>query len=289
MKAGSLFQNRKALLVTRHSKEKVISPLLMQELGLEVTIATRIDTDQFGTFSGEVERPDNQYNTARLKVMKAFEWYPEMEIVIASEGAFNPHPDCPFIPVNTELVLLIDKKNFLEVAGRYLTLAPGVKEATVSDMQKAREFAENIGFPEYGVILKAGRNNDTNKPIILKEVTTWPDLEDALRHLFSLSMDGSVSMQTDMRAHRNPFRMENIRQATLELIKVIRSVCSRCNTPGFDVKEVTRGLPCSLCGAPTKTVLSYIYECKKCQHREERFFPHNKQQEDPGFCDCCNP
>ena len=92
-----------------------------------------------------------------------------------------------------------------------------------------------------------------------------------------------------MRAHCNPFRMENIRMATLELIKTIQSACPICYTPGFDVKEVIKGLTCSCCNAPTKSTLYYIYECKKCQYQEEKSYPNGKMQEDPGFCDHCNP
>lgn len=288
MDSPSLFYNRKALLVTKHKKEKVIAPILREALGLDIAIATKIDTDQFGTFSGEIERPDTQYNTARLKVLKAFELYPNIEIAIASEGAFNPHPDCPFMPVNTEIVLLIDKKNSLEIAGRYLSLAASVKEGTVSSMKEAWDFAEAIGFPETGVILKAGKN-ENNKPYIFKDANTKSGLEAALLFLFKISGNGEILMQTDMRAHYNPFRMENIRLATLELVKTIQSVCPICNTPGFDVKEVIKGLPCSWCNAPTKSTLSYIYECKKCQYREEKRYPHGKIQEDPGFCNHCNP
>jgi len=284
----NLFYNRKALLVTKHNKENVIVPLFKDGFGLDVEVATKVDTDQFGTFSGDIERPDTQYNTAKLKILKAFELYPEAEIAIASEGAFNPHPDCPFIPLNTEVVLLIDRKKQLEISGRYLSLAANVKKGTVSTMQEAWDLATIIGFPEYGVVLKAEKN-ENNQPYIFKDATTAGGLEAALRYFFDISSDGKIEMQTDMRAHRNPSRMENIRLATFQLIKTIQSVCGQCNTPGFDVKEVIKGLPCSLCNAPTRSTLSYIYECKKCSHREEKFFPNGKQQEDPGSCDWCNP
>ncbi|MCY7291131.1 MAG: hypothetical protein LH615_03015 [Ferruginibacter sp.] len=285
---SNLFYNRKALIVTKHNKEKVIVPILQEALGLDISIATKVDTDQFGTFSGEIERPDTQYNTAKLKILKAFELYPEAEIAIASEGAFNPHPDCPFIPLNTEVVLLIDRKNQLEISGKYLSLAANVKEEIVSSMKEALDFAEILSFPQNGIILKAGKNKN-NKPYIFKDATTTSCLEAALLFFFEISDDGKITMQSDMRAHLNPVRMENIRLATVELLKTIQSVCPVCNTPGFDVKEVFKGLPCSLCNAPTRSTLSYIYECKKCKQQEEKLYPHGKQQEDPGLCDYCNP
>lgn len=283
-----LFKDRNALLVTKHHKEKVIIPVMQEAFGLRIMVADKVDTDQFGTFSGEIERPDTQHKTARLKILKAFELYPEIEIAIASEGAFNPHPDCPFIPVNTEIVMLIDRKNGLEISGHYLSLAAGVKESTVSSMKEAFEFAEVIGFPGHGVILKASIY-ENRKEYIFKDALTRSTLEEVLHFLFTHSLDGSIQMQTDMRAHRNPARMENIRLATLELVKTIKRTCPQCSTPGFDVKEVIKGLPCSWCGSPTKSTLSYIYECKKCNHMAEKLFPHGKQKEEPSLCDCCNP
>ncbi len=284
----NLFYNRKALIVTKHNKEKVIAPILREALGLHISVAVKVDTDEFGTFSGEIERPDSQYNTAKLKILKAFELYPDAEIAIASEGAFNPHPDCAFIPLNTEIVLLIDRKNQLEISAKYLSLSVSVKEETVSTMEEAWAFIEILGFPENGVIIKAG-NNKNNKPYIFKDATTRSCLEAALLFFFDISVDGKITMQSDMRAHLNHVRMENIRLATVELLKIIQSVCTDCNTPGFDVKEVIKGLPCSLCNAPTRSTLSYIYECKKCKHQQEKLYPHGKKYEDAGLCDCCNP
>lgn len=285
---ANLFYNRKALLVTKHNKEKVIAPILTAALGLNISVATKVDTDEFGTFSGEIERPDTQYNTDKLKILKAFELYPNAEIAIASEGAFNPHPDCPFIPLNTEIVLLIDRKNQLEISAEYLSLSVNVSEKTVSTMEEAFAFAETLGFPETDVILKAGINKN-NKPFIIKNATTKPCLEAALLSLFQISIDGTVTMQSDMRAHLNPVRMENIRVATVELLKKIETTCPNCNTPGYDVKGVVKGLACSLCNGHTRSTLSHIYECKKCKHQQEKLYPHGKQLEDPGLCDYCNP
>ena len=284
----NLFYNRNALLVTKHNKESVIVPILKEALGLDIAIATKVDTDEFGTFSGEIERPDTQYKTAMLKILKAFELYPDAEIAIASEGAFNPHPDCAFVPLNTEIILLIDRKNQLEISAKYLSLSVSVKEETVSTMDEAWAFVENIGFPKNGIILKAG-NNKTDKPYIFKDATTKSCLEAALIFFFEISADGKVTMQSDMRAHLNPVRMENIRLATLELLKTIQSVCPICNTPGFGIKQVVKGLPCSLCNAPTISTLLYICECKRCKHQDKKMYPHGKQQEDPGLCDYCNP
>lgn len=288
MGAEQLLRGRKVLLVTRHGKERVITPALENEFGMKINVADKIDTDQFGTFSGDVERSDTLYKTARLKVSKAFDLYPHADIAIASEGPFYPHPDSPFLPVNTELVLLLDKKNGLEISGRYVSLAAMVKERTVSSLKEALNFAKVILFPEYGIALKVQSSKDY-KPFIFKGARTWSSLETALHFLFTVSFNGKIQLQSDMRANFNPFRMENILLATLKLVKTMNRTCQKCCIPGFDVIEVVKGLPCAHCKAPTKTTLSHIYKCKNCNYREEIFFPHGKKHEDPGSCDYCNP
>lgn len=104
----TLYRNRQALLVTKHEKEKVIAPLFYERLGISVECTKNIDTDALGTFSGEIERPGNQIETLRAKAKQGFDYGEGIDLFIASEGAFNPHPDSPFITLNTELVLFVD-------------------------------------------------------------------------------------------------------------------------------------------------------------------------------------
>lgn len=50
MKQHPLFVNRVAVLATMYHKEKVIAPILEQELGIKVIVPQDFDTDRFGTF-----------------------------------------------------------------------------------------------------------------------------------------------------------------------------------------------------------------------------------------------
>ena len=67
---NSLFINRVAVLATMHHKENVIAPLLKKQLGLEVVVPPNFNTDQFGTFTRDIKRPDTQIVTAKLKARK---------------------------------------------------------------------------------------------------------------------------------------------------------------------------------------------------------------------------
>jgi hypothetical protein len=55
----------RAALATKHGKESIFSPAFA-EIGILVSVAV-IDTDQFGTFSGEIERQGSPRETAERK------------------------------------------------------------------------------------------------------------------------------------------------------------------------------------------------------------------------------
>ena len=92
-----------------------------------------------------------------------------------------------------------------------------------------------------------------------------------------------------MRAMYNPTRRKVIEIATNKLIEKIKTTCPVCKTPGFGIIGVKEGLPCSACKAPTRSVLSHIYGCQKCNYEDYKVYPYDKTEEDPMYCDQCNP
>lgn len=68
-----MFKGRNLLIATKHEKEKVIAPILEKELGVKCVVATNLDTDALGAFTGEVERKDDPVTTARNKCIMAME------------------------------------------------------------------------------------------------------------------------------------------------------------------------------------------------------------------------
>ena len=118
-----------------------------------------------------------------------------------------------------------------------------------------------------------------------------PKLVETFRLHFKEIMNefGTAYVETDMRALYNPTRMQVIKKATEKLVDTILSLCPKCQEPGFTVAEVKQGLPCEWCNSPTRSTLSFIYSCKKCNHSLEKTYPHNKTKEDPMYCDFCNP
>jgi hypothetical protein len=66
-----MFKNRELVIATKHHKEKVIAPLLEKELGVKCIVVKNFDTDQFGTFTGELARAEDAITTARKKCIAA--------------------------------------------------------------------------------------------------------------------------------------------------------------------------------------------------------------------------
>jgi ribosomal protein L37E len=279
--------NAVAILATKHGKERVIAPLLRQALGLRVEWTSGLDTDRFGTFSREIERPGSPLETARAKVAAAFEHSPGARVGIASEGSFGPHPTIPFVPLGLELVLLVDRETGFELTGHDATLDTNFRHAVVTDVDGAIAFAERSGFPGHGlIVIGCVDGQPAPRDALVKDLLDRPALEAAVRTV--LARSGAAVVETDMRAHRNPTRMRAIERATADLVRRYQSRCPACGHRGFDVTELVPGLPCASCGAPTRDIQGEILSCSSCGHRETRKASRGETA-DPGRCDYCNP
>jgi hypothetical protein len=278
-----MFQNRKLLIATKHHKENVIAPILRKELGVICCIDTTFDTDTLGTFTGEVDRKLDPISTAREKCLKAMEGN-DCELGIASEGSFGPHPSLFFVNADDEFLIFIDKKNNLEIIVRELSTETNFNGKELKNEHELIEFANSIGFPSHGLILRKAKDDVSE---IHKGITDLVFLKTAFNHLHAQFQ--SVYAETDMRGMYNPTRMKVIQKATLKLVEKIKSTCPECQTPGFGIAEVKKGLQCSLCGSPTHSTLSYVYQCLHCKYTKEYLYPNNKKTEDPMYCNYCNP
>ena len=99
-------------LGTMHGKEAVIAPPLAA-LGVTVVLA-EVETDRFGTFSGEVARTGSMIEAARAKAQAAIA-ATGLPVGLASEGAYGPHPHFSFLPFGRELLVWLDIRTGQEV------------------------------------------------------------------------------------------------------------------------------------------------------------------------------
>jgi len=285
MQKQPLFNGRKLVIATMHTKEQVIAPLLEEHLAVEIVVPKQFNSDQFGTFTRDIKRAGNQLEAARAKLHAAME-IEGVDLGVSSEGSFGAHPSIPFSQSNLELLLFIDKKNGYEIRGHYRTLETNIDGKYISTVKEAIDFAKKIGFPGHGVILRKSKNGKSG---IYKNIETEDDLIKTTGRMLGGIFTKRIFIESDMRAHKNPTRMKAIAKATEDLIHNITSLCSQCHAPGFIVVDFEKGLTCSLCGIPTDLPLNDIYQCAVCGYNEKRPVTKYGKVADPAQCGYCNP
>lgn len=278
MYAGARFA-----LLTQHGKEQAIAPILEFELNCRVELVTGYDTDLLGTFTREIPRAGTQLEAARKKARTAME-LSGLDFGLASEGSFGPDPFMGVMPWNVEMVILIDAVRGLEFVGAAQGRA-NFAHLSTADIAAATSFARESGFPEHHLVIRPASEND---PRIRKGIRVWIDFEHAFFEAREQAANGLVFIETDVRAHANPTRMNNIRSATSDLAARLSSLCPVCGSPGFWVTKRLPGLPCAECGSPTREIRVEIHACPSCAHQVTRE-PTERRSADPGSCDICNP
>ncbi len=278
-----MFEGRRIVIATKHQKEQVIAPIFEKELGVNCFIVPNLDTDQLGTFIGEVERKSDPITTARNKCVVAME-LSNCDLAIASEGSFGPHPNISFIPADDEFLIFIDKKNGVEIIARELSTETNFDGAVITTEEMLLKFAKKVKFPSHGLILRKSKEEFNG---MTKGITEFSQLLIAFNQL--IKNFNTAYVETDMRAMYNPTRMGVIEIVAKKLVEKIKCTCPACQMPGFGITEVKQGLPCELCNFPTQSTLSYLYICQKCGFNQEEKYPKGKKTEDPMYCDMCNP
>ncbi len=278
----SFFRGRVAVLVTMHGKEHMIAAPLHEQLGLMVEAVTAINTDQFGTFTGEIRRPDTQYQTA---IQKARAGMTKMrcDLGLASEGSFGPHPQMPWLAVNRELIVLVDQRNDWVLEGWAMSMDTAAAQQTVTSLDEALQFAQRVGFPAQGLVVRPHADST-------RQITKGIQSEARLHKVVTtLLQKEPILIETDLRAHMNPKRQAVIAQAAEDLALNAQRPCPLCGAPGVRPVESVSGLPCEWCGSPTRLRKAEILACVRCEHREEKPYPDGRESAPPQHCACCNP
>ncbi|WP_338027834.1 hypothetical protein GL267_008760 [Acidithiobacillus ferrianus] len=269
-------------LLTQHGKEKVVAPLLAAAIGCDVVLVTDFDTDQLGTFTRDILRAGTQIEAARKKARIGME-LAHLPLGLASEGSFGPDPFTGMFPLNVEMLVWIDDTLEVEVVG----MASGktnFSHLLTTDWEQAEVFARATGFPGHGIVVRPRHADDSR---IRKGIATWESLREAFLWACDEADNGCAFLETDVRAHMSPMRMEVIASATRDLARKLCTPCPVCNTPGFQIVERVSGLPCEDCGAPTREARADIHRCARCGHQVALERPEKTAP--AGHCDWCNP
>ncbi|MCP9850350.1 hypothetical protein KBY88_11100 [Cyanobium sp. Morenito 9A2] len=283
---GWLVRGRPVSLATRHGKERVIARPFRKGLGSELVLATSFDTDSLGTFSGERPRLEAAETTCRLKA-EAGMAETGLDLGLASEGSFGPHPALPFLPLAIEWMTWVDQAQGQVITERLVGCRTNFNHCTADAGSDLDPWLERIGFPAHAVIVRPHQSDA--QPFLRKGLQGRAELREAIALASHASTDGLALVETDMRAHRNPTRMASIRRLAFRLVRRIATPCPACGAPGWGKVDVVAGLPCGWCGSPTEWIQHELFGCPSCPHTEPRPRSDGLTQADPQHCPFCNP
>lgn len=270
------------ILGTKHQKEVAIKEPFTRAFNASLFTPTNYDTDQFGTFCGEIPRHLSPYDTAVLKAKTAAEMY-DYNYAIASEGSFGPDPTIFLVPADIEWMSFVDLKNDLVIVESLISSETNFSHQDINPRDNYDDFLEKIKFGSHALMI---RSIDDNK-ILFKGIKNKIELENMLKNAFSNY--SSIRLETDMRAMMNPTRMLVISNLTLKLVARLQNICAKCSAPGFGRESFEGYLACSDCGAKTDFYQFKILSCIKCNHCEYLPRADGLNHADPTYCQCCNP
>jgi hypothetical protein len=286
MGAPSAYRDETFVIATMHAKERAVAKPFSRWLGAAMTVAPGIDTDAFGTFTGEIVRHGTMLDAARAKALAGID-ATGLELGLGSEGSFGPHPSLPFIAAGTEVLLCQDRRRGFEIHEMLVTARTNYKSCDCRPGEDIANFLAGAKFPSHAVVVSPKAPVEAGK--IVKGITCANRLAEAIQEAASASRDGHALVVTDMRAHLNPTRMASIRALAIRLAARLATPCPVCAAPGFGAVDVLRGLPCGWCGEPTRLVMAELLRCAICGFERQRTVKHRRETADPGQCQYCNP
>jgi len=282
MAAHPYFQKEIAL-TTKHEKLKLIKPAFDELIGCNI-FEVNLDTDQLGTFSGEIERIAPPRETAIQKARLGMK-STGSPIGIASEGSIGPDPMVPFIHSNIEHLVLVDDESQIVISELYRSFEITAATITATSKTDLSDFLIKADFPAHRLIV---RSNDKSENYCLKGIADADELTEAIAKVSRMSPDGFVIIESDLRAMHSPSRQKNIAEVARLLATRVSQLCPGCQLPGWGRVGYEKGLHCSECGLDNPSAIRQeILGCVKCEHVEPGIVIASKL--DPAQCNFCNP
>lgn len=277
------YYNKTCVFTTKHHKATVFKEPLRSQVGC-ILKELPLDTDQLGTFYGDIPRLNSSLETCKRKCLLGLDAH-HHSLGLANEGTFGIDSVLN-IPYDAEVVILIDKDQGCELIMDYKSYDTNYSAATIQTEQELEAFAKQGLFPSHGLIVTSYPKSQT--ALHFKGIQNWRGLVSKFKACLADSQTRKVVVETDMRAHMNPTRMKVLSSFANIVTKRLSHLCPICKIPGWGVIATSPGLPCALCHAPTGMTKETTFGCIKCTY--QKTIPKKKQTyADPGFCLLCNP
>ena len=274
----SPYRGRLISVGTRHGKQAQLAPPFRAVLGADLVTPPDLDTDQFGTFTGEVPRSIGALEAARAKARLAMN-ASGLPYGLASEASYGSFLGAGWCG-HEEILLFCDDLLGIEVLeGHRTTSVPGASHR----VNAADELPHHmiIGLPEQALIVR------DNTGDIVKGITDTPTLRSVIAASAARSTDGIVIVEPDLRAHHNPSRRRVLTSLAHTMARRLATYCPDCGAPGFGRVNTEPGLRCRVCESPTRLVHNEIHGCAACPYL--LYHPVEAPWADPAYCPECNP
>jgi hypothetical protein len=277
-----MYSGKVAVLTSKHQKLSLIAPKFEEHSGMKV-LETALDTDQLGTFSGEILRTGTPLDTAIAKARLGMRASGSL-LGLASEGSIGPDPLVPFTVSNIELVVFVDDERGIIVYEPYRSFEIAHATTTSSTGDDLQDYLEKVGFPEQKLIVRPNAGQGEIK----KGIGESSELQQAVVSAAAASSDRLARIECDYRAMHSPSRRLNIARAAELLAIRLTQICSRCHSPGFGKVIYERGLSCEGCGEfDADAITAELKACVSCDHTELGQLIALTLA--PAKCHSCNP
>ncbi len=272
-----------SVLTSKHQKLHQIAPAFESIVGLHMLEAD-LDTDQLGTFTGEIERKFPPLETAIRKARMGMR-HLGIPIGMASEGSIGADLVVPFVTSDVEHLVLVDDERHLIISEVYRSFEiTAVSTVTFPD-EDLTEFLARAKFPNHKLIVKP---NSTAEISSIKGISTFQELRRAIAECSKHSQNGSVLIESDLRAHSSPSRQRNIARVARLLAAKVNRLCPVCSVPGWGRVRFEMGLQCSMCkGFVAEAIRQEVNGCVLCSYTE--LGKVVTESADPATCPRCNP
>jgi len=265
---------------TKHDKAKLVSKHFNEILAMQVQ-EVFVDTDVFGTFSGEIERVGTPFETAVKKARVGIKTTGN-PFALASEGSVGPDPVFGFINANIETMVFVDDELDIQI---HETIKSNeiLAFTTTTTKNNLEEFLKKADFPNHALIVKPNNGQGA-----VKGIRDLIELEEAIKKSRDASSDGEAIIESDLRAMCSPSRQKNISAVALKLVQRLSKTCTDCQTPGWGLKSFIRGVECSECGEfSADAIKQEVLGCFKCEYTALGAVINVTL--DPARCMSCNP
>lgn len=267
---------------TRHGKQHQFAVPFAAILGARVLAPPDLDTDRFGTFTGEHPRRGTAVEAARAKAHLAIT-ATGLPLALASEASYGPLPDTG-VAGHEEIVLFCDTVRGIEVLeGHRSTDVPGIAHRVAHHREIPATLLD--GLPGQALIVRSA-GTAPGEGVVVKGLTGGAELPAAVDAAATASPDGLAIVEPDLRAHLNPGRRRVLSRLATALATRLATPCPACASPGFGRVGSRPGLRCRLCATPTPLVGHEIHACCRCELTESRPL---RGAADPAHCPICNP